>query len=154
MNETTAQALCNDLLASALSCITNPPARQFVAHGRWAHDCEAVVVAITSIAMEPFAPAMCATKDVVSMSVYVVRCFVDMDDDGNPPAAADITADAVQAAGDLGALVGGLGDRWGAGTLFPSIVHLTCEQVTFVGSNPIGPEGGLAGWELQLTVNP
>ena len=154
MTGLTLVTLLDDLLTSAVAVIPNPPARQFIAHGSNALDCEHVSVEIVDASVSPIDPAMCAGIDTITFAVEVVRCYIAATGDNPIPAASGIGADSYTIAFDLGALMGGLGDRWEAGTLFPSLPALDCGQVQIIGAQPVGPEGGYAGWRLTVTVQP
>ena len=155
MDGITLVTLLEDLLDAAVASIgVTAPARQFVAHGSNALDCEHVSVEIVDASVSPIDPAMCAGIDTITFAVEVVRCYIAATGDNPIPAASGIGADSYTIAFDLGALMGGLGDRWEAGTLFPSLPALDCGQVQIIGAQPVGPECGYAGWRLTVTVQP
>lgn len=154
MNGITVVTLLDDLLDSAVAELSNPPSRQFIAHGDWAKDCECVAVEVTDASVSNIDPAQCAGVDSLSLAVTVVRCYIATTTNAPVPAASGIGADAYTHAFDLGELVGGLGDRWAAGTLFPSVAGIGCGQVQFLGAIAGGPEGGYAWWTVNLSVEP
>lgn len=154
MNGLELVTIADDLLSSAVAVLPNPPTRQFIAHGAWALDCECVAVEILDAAVSEIDPAQCAGIDTITLGVSIVRCYIATTSDQPTPAASDINADSYTLAYDLGQLIGGLGDRWAAGTLFPSLPDLSCGQVQFPGVLPKGPEGGYAGWQVNVSVKP
>lgn len=155
MDGATAILILEDLLDAAVASIgPTAPARQMVVHGAWAHDCQCVAVQATGIEVTSTDPGMCAAIDTLSVAVTILRCITTATGDEPIPAMSGINADALTLAFDLGQLVGGLGDRWAAGTLFPSLPQIQCGQVFIAGATAVGPEGGFGGWIVNLTVSP
>lgn len=157
MNVEVVQTLLTDLLASTVAVVDLPPARQFVAHGAWAHDCESVTSRLGEMRLEPLLNVGGATASLVTLHATVIRCVSGTDEHGMAPTAAAIQADALLLADDLGDMIQGLSDRWGLGcgvpgSLFPNVPEFCCGTVDFAGARAIGPEGKLAGWELTLIV--
>lgn len=154
MDATLVRKLSNDLLAGAVAELTDPPDRQFVAHGDFAHDCELLAVRTLSIRTE--APDLhrggpgCSVIPVIVLQLTLLRCYPAVDSDGTPEAA-ELSAASLVLADDAVALSGGLLDRWSAGTLFPSAgVH--CDKVEVGVLEPVGPAGGMAGWRISYEV--
>lgn len=152
MNVEVVETLLTDLLASTVAVLENPPARRFVAHGLWAHDCESVTVKLGDLKFETMANVNIATASLVTLHATIVRCYNTADEHGEAPAAATIQVDALSLADDAADLMNGLCERWAAGTLFPNVPEFGCGTVDFPGLRAIGPEGGLAGWECTLIV--
>ena len=160
MNAATIVTLLDDLLDSAVAELTAPPARRFVAHGEWAHDCECVTSRVVEWTFAPesrvadYQVADYPVINQITLAVAVLRCYPSPQGGTIIPAAADLTTATNTLARDLAELTEGLSTRWAAGTLFPSVSPNTLlgAQVGWVGARPIGPEGEFAGWEATLLV--
>lgn len=152
MDATVAQALLADLLSKSAAALTSPPTKQYVAHGSWAHDCECLVVSLADGSFEPLARALTPQIPHVVVEIVLLRdCWPTIDGDGVPASTETQTA-ALALAADFGALLGGLGDDYAGGSLFPT-AGIGCTDVQFLSTTPIGPEGGIAGWRLRLAVH-
>jgi hypothetical protein len=154
VDATLVRKLCNDLLAGAAASLSDPPERQFVAHGDFAHDCELLAVRTVSIRTEApdlhLGGAGCSVIPIVTLQLVLLRCYPTMDGP-EPPAPAALTAASLQLADDAVGLSGGILDRWSAGTLFPTaLIH--CDKVQIGILDPIGPLGGIAGWRISYEV--
>lgn len=82
----------------------------------------------------------------VELILRIMRCVATIDDDGVPPTAAQITADALRVLEDPAQLVDAL-YAWAAS----EPPHLT---VDFGPIEPIGPEGGLVGHFVPVVIAP
>lgn len=154
MDATLIRKLLTDLLTASVAALTDPPDRQFVAHGDHAHDCEMVATRLLTIRTESIEGARGMRGGpvipIVSLRVLVLRCYPTVDGDGTPAADA-LTAASLTLADDAVDLSGGLLDRWEAGTLFPTAgIHADRVEVGLV--EPVAPEGGLAGLRIDVDV--
>jgi hypothetical protein len=77
-----------------------------------------------------------------TLGVGVVRCVTSLDSQGNPPTAAELTADTVQMTADLADLAAAL----------QCCLAEQVNKLTMVRWDPLGPDGGCAGGEWQVTV--
>lgn len=153
MNAATIDNLLDDLLDSAVAELTSPPARQFVAHGGWAHDCECVAVSLRDWSLGPAGErADFPVVNEITLTVTVLRCYPSATGDEPVPDASDLTTSTNTLLVDLAELTEGLSSRWDAGTLFPNVPALEGTQVSWLGARPVGPEGGFAGWECSITI--
>ena len=160
MNAATIVTLLDDLLDSAVAELTAPPARRFVAHGEWAHDCECVTSRVVEWTFAPesrvadYQVADYPVINQITLAVAVLRCYPSPDGTTVVPDVADLTTAANVLAADLAELTEGLSTRWEAGTLFPNLSPNTLvgAQAGWIAARAIGPEGGFAGWEVSVTV--
>lgn len=86
---------------------------------------------------------------VVPRGVYevrILRCWPTLDDDGEPPAAEEITAAAVPLMLDAGLLLQAM---FAFAASDPSNAAMTVGEVA-----PLGPLGGLAGYATVVTISP
>lgn len=141
----------DELLAAGVAALADPPARQFVAHGDFAHDCAQLAVRLAGYTMIPQTDdGGCA---VIPQATFGVQLLLDCwptAKQGQPfPPATDIST-AAKAAADAGeALLNGVHDANEAGTLFSG---RCCDDVNISALDPIGPESGLVGWALTISV--
>lgn len=155
MNATTIQTLLDDLLDSAVAELTAPPARRFVAHGQWAHDCECVASRVVGWTLAPIDQvADYPVINEITLAVAVLRCYPSPEGGAVIPEAADLTTASNTLAVDLAELTEGLSARWEAGTLFPSLSPnaLVGTSAGWIAARSIGPEGGFAGWEVTVSL--
>ena len=76
MNAATILVLLDDLLDSAVAELTSPPARRFVAHGAFAHDCELVASRLVEWSLAPVDQrAPFPVINEITLSVTVIRCY-------------------------------------------------------------------------------
>lgn len=148
------QILASDLLAAALAGLApartgNPePDRVYISHGApawddcdgsgqlsvWVGPIQHVQVALGNV---------CQIRPSAPLCVTLLRCVPTMNDDGSPPSAAALTA----SAGELNR------DVWSLLTeLYAFAAALGCDMVDVGSAEPLGPEGGLAGWRVCLDV--
>lgn len=144
-------SMLEDLLAVSVAALDDPPDRQFVAHGDFAHDCPLVAVRIIDFVHEPQTnDGGCAVIPVVTFDVTVLRCYAASTEQQPVPTAESITDDALVLARDANDLSAEILDQSAAGTLFDGV---TCGDVNLSGGlEAVGPEGGIAGWRLTLSV--
>lgn len=131
------------------------PARRYVSDGPMlAWDCEQVVVTVESvfghagnIAAAAVDPVQCLVMRGAVLGVWVVRCAPTMADDGTPPPAAEIDANAEVVLADPTVVFDGLlaGLRDGS--------WLGAHGLAFEEWTGIGPEGGLTGGVLRVRVD-
>lgn len=154
MDATLVRKLLTDLLAGAVAALDAPPDRQLVEHGDFAHDCEMVATNLQAVrAEQPDLIRGMAGGPVIpilTLRVTLLRCYPSVGGDGIPDAAA-ITAACLTLADDAVALSGGLLDRWSDGTLFPT-AGIHADRVELGSLTPVSPEGGLAGWRVDVDV--
>lgn len=152
MQTTAVRDLLRGLLTNVVGSLTDPPARQYVAHGdRFAHDCELVATRVVQIGFDSSdtgplpGHARQVMVPVVGLQAIWLRCWPSSDD------ADGITTVAEQLAVDVGAVGTGLTHAWADGTLFTGMVNRS-NLVTIGPAQPISPEGGLAGWRQTVNV--
>ncbi|MDN5919086.1 MAG: hypothetical protein L0I76_28995 [Pseudonocardia sp.] len=136
------------------------PARRYVAVGAQhaiAVDDEHLIVSL--VQMTPGAsdttargggyPARGASATMMPRATYMIRlmrCVATVDDDGHPPPAATLHADGLRLLADPGRLLDSV-YAWAEAE--PHNATVTLGQV-----DPEGPEGGLAGHMLAVTLAP
>lgn len=160
-----------DMLDAAVAALTATesgdrddllPARQLIAPGaEWAHDCEMLVVHVANLAANPDLQAPTApgrptcpvVPEAVIVATVLYECVPTSDQSGDPPAPDLITAAADRVLDGGMTLWRGIARARREGTLFPSL-EASCADVQFSegGATPIGPEAGLAGWEIGVVV--
>lgn len=153
-----ASTIASDLLASAVSLVDDPPARQIVTHGNHAITCDLLAVVLHDLRLERPPGGRCTAIPVLPFSVVIARsCWPTVDADGGVetglPDAAEVTAAASRLADDIWTLAIGMQERNAAGNLFPN-ARVACTAVIFTGSEPIGPFADVAGWRLNVEVRP
>lgn len=150
------QDLAEDVLAAAgqiLQAETAPALRSFVAHGPPALDCcDQLAVHVATIGEAPttgptvLSPGLRHTSGRVNLTTLIVtisRCHPVLDADGQPPKAAELTAAAALLNADAWALWNGL-------YRMRDQLFAACDLVFFDGMVPLPPQGGCAGWALQI----
>lgn len=144
-------ATASTALDVVTAALVSPPARQYVAIGVPALDCEQVAVSIDRIighqgnpSTEDTNPVRCLTMRAVELSIWVVRCAPVVLDDGSPPTVAALNASAQEMAGDPPTILQALLDAFRDGTLGSSW------GVVFLDARAITPQGGLAGWQQRV----
>lgn len=154
---TTISTMLDELLAASVAALgADAPERQSVEHGEefdLPHDCEQLLVALTSYTLEQQAQALdgggCAVIPVATFVVELLLCYPYGTPEQTAPPVDEISAAARRIADAGVALVDGLHDASVAGTLF---TQRCCDDVTIAAPDPVGPDGGLAGWALTLSV--
>jgi hypothetical protein len=156
--------LAHDLLDCALRGLDetrtgNPePERVFTHHGVPPVDCPQLTVhwdpargihGQAAIPRQPVAPKTCAVVWQGILVVQLWRCWVTMDDQGNPIAPADFSETTAALNRDGWCLLTQVTGEHFAGTLFPDV---GCEQVTLGPLVPLNPTGQTAGWQMTVTV--
>lgn len=144
-----------DLAAEVLAAIVaayadeaiDLPARQYVADGPPAYDCEQVVVALVRLypglpfLENPSAPVLQATLlRTVTLAVHVVRCIPTVSDRGKAPSAAVLGASGVRVLTDAYMVPTSLVRAWHAGTF-----RGRCESFGIREAVPAEPSGGFGG---------
>lgn len=88
----------------------------------------------------------CAVSWRSEVHVQIIRCVPTIDDAGRAPTAADLDASAADLAADVWVLAAGIGDL---------IVAAAgdCESATIGQARPLGPQGGLAAWDLPVMLS-
>lgn len=131
------------------------PSRQYVADGNMvAWDCEQLVVAVDSTqnhagnaAVESVDLAFAMAARSATLGVWLVRCCPTVEDDGEPPAAAEIEASAQTVLADPMIMLDCLWRAHTAGNLG------TCKGLAFQRWQSLGPMGGLTGGVLRLNID-
>lgn len=93
-----------------------------------------------------------AWRTLIGLSALIARCVpiaADVNGRYTVPSAVQLTEAAQKVMEDMWALWNGVTSEILAGDLFES--H-PCRGVRFVGLEPLDPQGGFAGWTLQLQV--
>lgn len=135
------------LLACAVSTLSDVPQRAFVAPGEEvAWDCEQVWVRVVGIAPR-YSQTRQATATVcgpvgwtVRVGVGAIRCVAGMNDQGTPPNSAQVNADGASMTQDMLELMKAIE---------------CCDQPAPLQIDqwlPLGPAGGYAGGEWQVTL--
>lgn len=146
--------LLTDLRDAAVAVLTDPPERQYVGHGNFAHDCPLIATRVVSLRTETVDAGLgqpsCAVIPVIQLELTVMRCYPAVDG-ATIPDAAELTAASLTLADDAVAISGGLLERWEAGTLFPTVGD-HCDRVSIGNLDPVGPGGAIAGWRISIDV--
>lgn len=127
------------------------PERAYVSHGEPAADCEELTVHLSTLAPRALgteSSARCLVVPEVQFCLQLWRCVTTLENDATPSATV-LHDEALALTIDGWALWKYLTGLWKAGTLFDGI---SCKNVAFGIMEPLGPTGGLAGWQLCLTV--
>lgn len=132
------------------------PERQYVSHGEpgnEAGECECEELTVHLSALQPRAldtpsSSRCAVIPEVQFCIQLWR-GVTVFENTDTPSATTLNDEALALTIDGWALWKHLTGLWKAGTLLDGI---SCKNVTFGTMEPLGPTGGLAGWQLCLTV--
>lgn len=122
------------------------PSRRYVSNGAVAHDCEQATVAILrTYAGTPSALASGPTQGMATrtatLRAEVARCVPSTDEGGPMPSAAGIQDSAEEVHRDHDLLII-------AARKFAK--ESGCEEVIIGDALPFGPEGGIAGWGLEV----
>ena len=136
-------AECEQLLAQTVTG-RDLPERRYVSHGQPpVEDCDGVLVVwFAQVDTRQVGPRDSGvTNRVAVLAVDVWRCWPT--GDTHPPTVRDLSRASLVVADDCDRLTGGLagflGDR--------------CGTVEWRPAQPLGPQGGLAGWRLQVAVS-
>lgn len=149
--------MLDELLAQAVTALgADAPERQSVEHGEefdLPHDCEQLLVSLTSYTLEQQRGAPegggCAVIPVATFLVELLLCYPYGTPEEPAPDVDEISTAARRIADAGVALVDGLHDANVAGDLFTG---RCCDDITIAAPQPVGPDGGLAGWVLTLSV--
>lgn len=150
--------LLDDLLLEAISALgANPeaedaPERRYVAHGLPVADCDQLTVHLVRLVprlLEDPRQGRCTILHQAVMETRLWRCWPTGTEKVPTPSAAVIGDAARQLAADGWALWKGLTRAWVEGA-WPEGVP--CKQVKWGTLEPLTPQGGLAGWRLDVTV--
>lgn len=152
-----ADACLDAVVAHYATLGTELPARQYVANGTPAYDCEQLTVNVESTAPITGSPLNEIASDLIRdaghamrsglYAVTILRCIPTLDDEGDPPPVTDeaassalIYADAVNV---LNALIAAeiAGEIPGHGS------------VVFRGWQSVEPQGGLGGGILRVSIS-
>lgn len=94
-------------------------------------------------------PCFVALRPTFSLCLF--RCVTALDRDDVIPKAPLLDAEADRLYTDAGLLLDEVMKRWDDRTLFPGA---GCNAITFGTLRPKGPDGTLAGWEWDITLDP
>lgn len=128
------------------------PDRVFVSHGEPASDCGQLTVHMTSVAPQSIGAASierCAVVPQARFCVRLQRCVTAVDEATIIPGTAVLNAEAMALLIEGWALWKYLTRLWATGALLDGIA---CKNLTWGTLEPLGPEGGLAGWQVCATV--
>lgn len=148
--------LAEDLLASVVAQFGDEsielPARQYVANGEVAHDCDQLTVApvsgfIGNPEEEDPQVVRCASTLSFDLEVRLLRCVPVPDNAGNPPNADAIQASAQEILTDAYVMSRGLIRAVNADAFGES-----CHSVRIGLLEPVGPDGGFGGWRAVVTA--
>ncbi len=144
---TVLELLADDLLAEAVAALVTPPARQYVAHETPAFDCSQLTVSLLRIRPKVFVDPRQSRCSVVPIAVYrvaLVDCVPGPDSKGNPPKQAALNESSQGLNGQAWRLWSGLTAAWKAGAFGD------CRHVEFLPLEPFAPQGGLAGYRVDI----
>lgn len=153
------RSLLDDVLAEAETALAaNPeaddaPERSLVVHGQpHAVDCEQLTVHLVRVLprlLDDPRQGRCTIAHQANIEVRLWRCWPTGTDHDPIPSADKIETAARQLAADAWALWKGLTRAWVEGS-WPAGVP--CKQVKWGTLEPLPPQGGYAGWRLDVTV--
>lgn len=145
-----------DLVAAALDATpAGAPDRRYVSDGPLvAWDCEQLVVAVEGtvshdgdLMVETPGPVNCLVMRAATLGVWIVRCAPTVEDDGTPPPADDIDANAAVMLADPTVMLDAIVTAYQAGELAGAF------GLALLGWDGVGPEGGLVGGVLRVRVD-
>lgn len=130
------------------------PDRQYVAEGGVAFDCEQLVVQVARVFLgapgeQVTDPVNCSATLVADLTVWLIKCAAPMGDNGEPPSDEEIEAVSQVLLTDGLVLTEGLIRGLQGHQVFTS---LESPAVAIGELAPQGPEGGMAGWTLTVSV--
>lgn len=140
-------AVAQDVLIAASEALAVTPGRVYVAHGPPAWDLctdDQLAVYVQPVTIRSSGRAGCQVQRLPVVHVQLVRCVPGPDNNGTPPAAADLTASAVGLLDDLGRIIGAVTAQ--ARDLFGA-----CDTVRYGEASPLGPSGNAAAWDWPIT---
>ncbi len=102
-----------------------------------------------------------AVRPALDLEVQFVRCVTGMDDDGEPPTALELAADAKEIMSEAWALWVGLQNAKFTNALWTAIPDVEdedftppeCARVDIDPVVPMGPQGNRAGYKIPLLVS-
>ena len=144
------EILTNAVAALAANGIA-APARRYVSPGEIADDCEQMVVQLSRVYSgfpggEILAPEKCGFVRTGEFLLRLIRCVLDTEDQ-LPPTDAELDARGRTLLQDVWVLHQGLIERYGSGAFLAR-----CQDLALGGASPVGPEGGLGGWQFVLQI--
>lgn len=150
-----AAAVLDVAVAALVESDAGCPDRRYVADGpAVAWDCEQVVVTVEGtfghggdVSSETTEPIRCLWMRGARLGIWVTRCAPTMDDNGNPPPAAEVDANARAVLADPQVLADAVVAAYKDGQLV-DVPGLSLEQW-----QGIGPEGGLTGGVLFVRAD-
>lgn len=128
---------------------TGPPARRYVSHGPPAPDCEQLAVHALPARLLTAPGPGCVLIPVVPFAVVLYRCVTAVADgpEPAPPPAATLDEEARSLAVDGWALLRGILAARRDGVFSPDKGSVTVGPL-----EAVRPDGGLAGWRLNVEV--
>lgn len=132
-----------------------PIDRSYVAAGAVAADCDQLTVQVIRVFggfpgnEGPQTQTPCAAPRTVELSFKLYRCVPTMSEKGAPPSPAELEASAAGLLADLWVMIQGIrvaiADGFGC---------TSCKGARFGTITPLGPQGGLGGWDVRLEAMP
>lgn len=158
MDHATLSNMATVLLADVVTDLgPTAPAHRVIQHGiRFAHDCEMVAVGIGQFGFDPADKGpfpghqRAIYLPTVQFQVMWIRAWPSVNQAGELPTAAKITAASLALAVDVSAVGDGITTRWQGGTLWGLPAKDIAHLVTVGPILPISPEGGMAGWRVTV----
>lgn len=145
INPTDVETALQRLLETVHEALDDAPDGRVV-HGAFAHDCAMVAVRLAGWRFEGNA---CAVIPVLTFEALWLRCYPAVEN-GALPTGAEISTAALLLAGDVEPVANAVGDLIEGDGLYPG---RCCDDVDWTpGFTSVGPEGGLAGWRLNVDV--
>lgn len=145
--------MLDELLAAAVAAVppVDLPERQFVAHGDFAHDCAQLAVRLAGYELiAQTDDGGCAVIPSATFEVQLLLdCWPTAKADKPFPDAADISTAARRAADAGVAMLDGIHDASADGSLFS---ERCCDDVNISDLDAVGPEAGIVGWALTVSV--
>lgn len=145
-------AMARNVLSVAKASISIPPKRCYVTFNTPAWDCgDQLTVHVSRIQLDRIPNAQCAVQLVFPFTVTLLRCVLVADKGMPSSEALGEEAESLYTEGvelTLGLLEAGFN-----GVLLGTEGEKKCTNVVWRGSQPLGPQGGLAGWAVSFEVN-
>lgn len=145
-------------LASALLTYTKTlfptdlPARSYVSHGEPSWDCgDQLTVHLDGLPIEQV--TKCSTRNRFPFVITLLRCVTSLGPDAEIPTDEVLDEEALGLLADAWVLRNGIAVGRANGLLFGT-VDSGCDTVSLGDITTLGPEGGLAGWSIAVTLTP
>lgn len=159
MDATILRTMANDLLKAARDAYNEvsgshpAPARQLIAHGVPAHDCDALIVWLERMPTQQQPNrGKCGRIVQPTFNLEVSRCYPTADGRARIPTGAEEQRVAELLLDDLWTINHHLTSEWSSGTLFRSFTGIDCEDVQWQPVIALNNQGGIAGWRMPIVV--